>query len=33
MPEPTALRYLAGVPQEPAKLADSTLVMIDLQNG
>jgi nicotinamidase-related amidase len=30
--EPTTLRNLVGLPKEPASLADSTLVMIDLQN-
>jgi nicotinamidase-related amidase len=32
MPEPTTLRTLAGLPAEPAPLAASTLIMIDLQN-
>lgn len=32
MPEPTTLRALEGMPAVPAPLADSTLVMIDLQN-
>ena len=32
MPEPTTLRTLVGLPEEPAALADSTLIMIDLQN-
>ncbi len=32
MPEPMALRYLAGLPQEPASSAGPTLVMIDLQS-
>ena len=32
MPEPTTLRALEGMPAEPAALADSTLIMIDLQN-
>jgi nicotinamidase-related amidase len=32
MSEPTTLRTLAGLPKEPASLANSTLVMIDLQN-
>ena len=32
MSEPTTLRDLSGLPKEPARLAESTLVMIDLQN-
>ena len=32
MPEPTTLRTLVGLPKEPASLAGSTLIMIDLQN-
>ena len=32
MPDPTTLRALVGLPKEPAALADSTLIMIDLQN-
>ena len=33
MPEPsTTLRDLSGLPAEPPRLADSTLIMIDLQN-
>jgi nicotinamidase-related amidase len=32
MPEPTTLRALSGLPTEPARLAESTLVMVDLQN-
>jgi nicotinamidase-related amidase len=32
MSEPTTLRTLAGMPATPASLADSTLIMIDLQN-
>ena len=32
MPEPTTLRALEGMPEVPAALADSTLIMIDLQN-
>ena len=32
MPEPTTLRTLVGLPKEPAALAESTLIMIDLQN-
>jgi nicotinamidase-related amidase len=32
MSEPTTLRTLAGMPAAPARLADSTLIMIDLQN-
>jgi nicotinamidase-related amidase len=32
MPEPTTLRTLVGLPREPAPLAGSTLIMIDLQN-
>lgn len=32
MTEATTLRTLVGLPATPAKLADSTLVMIDLQN-
>ena len=32
MPEPTTLRALEGMPAVPAPLADSTLIMIDLQN-
>ena len=32
MSEPTTLRTLAGMPAAPASLADSTLIMIDLQN-
>lgn len=32
MSEPTTLRTLEGLPAEPAALAGSTLVMIDLQN-
>jgi nicotinamidase-related amidase len=30
--EPTTLRNLVGLPKEPSRLAESTLVMIDLQN-
>jgi hypothetical protein len=29
MSEPTTLRALAGLPQEPVGLAESTLVLID----
>ena len=32
MPDPTTLRTLVGLPKEPAALAASTLIMIDLQN-
>lgn len=32
MTEATTLRTLSGMPATPAKLADSTLIMIDLQN-
>jgi nicotinamidase-related amidase len=32
MPETTTLRTLSGLPSTPARLADSTLVMIDCQN-
>lgn len=32
MTEATTLRTLVGLPATPAKLADSTLIMIDLQN-
>jgi nicotinamidase-related amidase len=32
MRSPTTLRALAGLPLEPAKLSDSTLVLIDCQN-
>jgi len=32
MPERTTLRALSGLPAEPARLADSTLIMVDLQN-
>ncbi len=32
MSEPTTLRNLAGMPKEASSLAESTLVMIDLQN-
>ena len=32
MPEPTTLRTMAGLPDQPAALAESTLIMIDLQN-
>jgi nicotinamidase-related amidase len=32
MPETTTLRTLSGMPSTPARLADSTLVMIDCQN-
>jgi nicotinamidase-related amidase len=32
MPELPTLRSLAGLPQEPAGLADSTLILIDCQN-
>ncbi len=32
MPEPTTLRILTGLPATPARLAESTLVMIDCQN-
>ena len=32
MPEPTTLRALEGMPEVPAPLADSTLIMVDLQN-
>ena len=32
MSDPTTLRALAGLPLEPAKLSDSTLVLIDCQN-
>jgi nicotinamidase-related amidase len=32
MPEPTTLRALSGLPLTPARLADSTLIMIDCQN-
>ncbi len=32
MSEPTTLRALAGLPQEPVGLAESTLVLIDCQN-
>ncbi|NMH96255.1 cysteine hydrolase family protein [Pseudonocardia acidicola] len=32
MSEPTTLRQLSGLPAQPAKLADSTLVLVDCQN-
>lgn len=32
MPKPTTLRKLAGLPAEPAPLAESALVLIDCQN-
>lgn len=32
MSESTTLRTLTGMPKEPANLADSTLIMVDLQN-
>jgi nicotinamidase-related amidase len=32
MPEPTTLRAMSGMPATPASLADSTLIMVDLQN-
>ncbi|MBC8092851.1 MAG: cysteine hydrolase [Pseudonocardia sp.] len=32
MSEPTTLRNLVGLPTEPASLAESTLIMVDLQN-
>jgi nicotinamidase-related amidase len=32
MPDPTTLRALGGLPSTPARLADSTLIMIDCQN-
>ena len=32
MSEPTTLRALAGLPQQPVSLAESTLVLIDCQN-
>lgn len=32
MSEPTTLRSMAGLPEDPASLSDSTLIMIDLQN-
>ncbi len=32
MSEPTTLRNLAGMPKEASSLAESTLVMVDLQN-
>lgn len=32
MSEPTTLRALVGLPKEPASLAESTLIMVDLQN-
>jgi nicotinamidase-related amidase len=32
MPTPTTLRDLSGMPATPARLADSTLIMIDCQN-
>ena len=32
MSEPTTLRALAGLPQQPVPLAESTLVLIDCQN-
>lgn len=32
MSEPTTLRNLVGLPKEPASLAESTLIMVDLQN-
>jgi nicotinamidase-related amidase len=32
MPEPTTLRALADLPQQPASLAESALVLIDCQN-
>ena len=32
MSEPTTLRALAGLPQHPVRLAESTLVLIDCQN-
>jgi nicotinamidase-related amidase len=32
MSDPTTLRALTGMPATPASLADSTLIMIDLQN-
>lgn len=32
MSEPTTLRTLVGLPKEPASLAESTLIMVDLQN-
>jgi hypothetical protein len=30
--EPITLRNLVGLPKEPSRLAESTLVMIDMQN-
>ena len=33
MSEPTTLRHLVGLPQAPASLAESTLIMVDLQNA
>jgi nicotinamidase-related amidase len=32
MPDAITLRALSGLPNEPARLADSTLIMIDFQN-
>jgi nicotinamidase-related amidase len=32
MTEPTTLRRLSGLPEDPAPLAESSLIMIDLQN-
>lgn len=32
MPEPTTLRALADLPQEPVSLAESTLILVDCQN-
>lgn len=32
MSEPTTLRTLTGMPKDPASLAESTLIMVDLQN-
>lgn len=32
MPEPTTLRALADLPQQPVSLAESTLILIDCQN-
>jgi nicotinamidase-related amidase len=32
MSDPTTLRALAGLPLEPARLSDSTLILIDCQN-
>jgi nicotinamidase-related amidase len=32
MPDPTTLRALSGLPSTPARLADSTLILIDCQN-